>query len=274
MPGPINNDQSKKCQRFMDVQNEPLNIMTPIRGYDRMPLVPLEQAVKPLVDYIPEIEQMADTAKRRCQKPPPDNLTLDQSAAIMLYTFEWEPKEQSVYYVLNQALRTEDRQVLKPWFLYLKLLFTALSLLPSDRRTVFRGIKMDEKQRYKKGERIIWWGFSSCTSKMDVLSNESFLGSHGERTMFAIECQSGKDIRKHSYFKSENEVLLPAAREFEVESLLPQGGNLCLIQLKEVRPKYPLIETPMINQLVQNVPVNQPIFQQPIQSFPSKNYLE
>ena len=263
------NNQANKYQRFMDLNDEPLTIMTPIKGYDKMPLVSLEQAVRPLISFIPEIEQMADIAKRKCQRPPPDNLTLDQSAAIMLYTLEWEPKEQSVYYMLNRALRTEDRQALKPWFLYL------LSLRPSDKRTVFRGIKNDVSHRYKKGEKVIWWGFSSCTSKMDVLSNESFLGSQGQRTMFAIECQSGKDIQNHSYFKGENEILLPAAREMEVESILPQGGNLCLIQLKEVRPKYPLIETPMITQLVQKVPLNQPvqpISQQPIQSLSSKNY--
>jgi hypothetical protein len=247
-----NNNEAKQYQRFMDI-NEPLTMMTPIRGYDQMPLVPLEQAVQPLVPFIPEVQQMAHITKARCKNPPPDSLTVDQSAAIMLYTLGWEPKESSVYYILNAALRKEDRQVLKPWFLYLKLFFTALSLLPSTPRTVFRGMKRNEKHRYKKGEKVVWWGFSSCTSKMDVLNNEAFLGASGERTFFTIECQSGKDIQQHSYFKSENEVLLPAAREFKVESILSQPGGLNMIQLKETQPKYPLIESfSTINQLVQS----------------------
>jgi hypothetical protein len=179
MSGLPGNDKSKQYQRFMDVKDEPLTTMTPIRGYDKMPLVSLEQAVRPLISYIPEIEHMVDIAKKRCQNPPPDQLTIDQSAEIMLYTMEWEPKETSVYYILNRALRTEDRQVLKPWFLYLKLLFTALSLLPSDKRLVFRGVRGDLKSGYRKGEKIVWWGFSSCTLEQGVLSNESFMGPSG-----------------------------------------------------------------------------------------------
>jgi hypothetical protein len=49
---------------------------------------------------------------------------------------------------------------------------------------------------------------------MGVLNNEDFFGSSGTRTLFTIECQSGKDIQQHFYFKAENEILLPAAREF------------------------------------------------------------
>jgi hypothetical protein len=105
------NDLSKTWQRFMDIKDEPLTVMTPIRGYDKMPLVSLEQAVKPLIPHVPDIEHMVDIAKKRCKNPPPDELTIDQSAAIILYTLEWEPKEGSVYYILNKALRTEDRQV-------------------------------------------------------------------------------------------------------------------------------------------------------------------
>jgi hypothetical protein len=272
----------------MDISDEPLTTMTPIKGYEKLPLVSLEQAVQPLIPDIPEIEQMVDVAIRKCQKPPPDNLTEDQSAAIMLYTMEWEPKEDSVYQRLNKALRTEDRQALKPWFSYLKLLVTALSLLPANSRTVFRGIKSGEGHRYKEGERVVWWGFSSCTSKQDVLKHEAFMGPSGERTMFTIECQTGKDIRNHSYFKNESEVLLPAAREFQVESVFPQADGLCLIHLKEVQPKYPLLETSfIISQIIPSVLAstsnllqlpktaaqsvsNIPFYKQPMQTLESK----
>ncbi|CAF1172183.1 unnamed protein product [Rotaria sordida] len=77
---------------------------------------------------------------------------------------------------------------------------------------------------------------------MDILQNEQFLGKTGPRTIFTIECESGKGIRKHSYFQNEDEILLPAARQFEVVSCLDQGGGLYMIQLKETEPPYPLIE--------------------------------
>jgi hypothetical protein len=276
MFGLAGNDKSKQFQRFMDVTDEPLTVMTPIRGYDKMPLVSLEQAVKPLIPHIPDIEQMVDIAKKKCQKPPPDNLTIDQSAAIMLYTLEWTPAKDSVYYRLNKALRTEDRQVLRPWFSYMKLFFTALSLLPSDRRVVFRGVREDLKNGYRKGEKIVWWGFSSCTLEQQVLKNESFMGPSGKRTMFTIECDSGKDIRQHLYFKGEGEVLLPAAREFEVKSVFPQDDGLCLVHLVETQPKYPLLEpnnTFGISKLVPKIDAFQhnPINQQPTQTSPSNS---
>jgi hypothetical protein len=77
---------------------------------------------------------------------------------------------------------------------------------------------------------------------MGVLKNEDFLGSSGPRTMFAIECFSGKDIRQHSHFQDEVEILLPPGRQFEVVSSLDQGNGLYLIQLKETKPPYPLLE--------------------------------
>lgn len=143
---------------------------------------------------------MVYIVKQRCEKSPPDHLSVDQSAAIMLYTLEWEPKEAGVYQQLNKSLRTEDRQALRPWFLFLKLFFTALSLLPNTSCTVYRGVKRDLKNGYKKGSNVVWWGFSSCTSDMDVLSNESFMGSSGKRTLFTIECQTGKNIKKTFIF--------------------------------------------------------------------------
>jgi len=276
------NGESKKFHRFMDLNDEPLTMMAPIKGYDKMPLVSLEEAIQPLISSMPEIEHMAYIAKQRCPKSSSSPLSEDQSAAIMLYTMEWEPKEESVYFILNKSLRNEDRQSLKPWFLYLKLFFTALSLLPSNSRTVYRGVKHDLKHKYRKGEKIIWWGFSSCTQTMDVLSNEAFMGPSGNRTLFAIECQSAKDIQEYSYFKKEAEVLLPAAREFQVESVVPQAGGLSIIQLKETQPKYPLLESNFtISKIVEKLPPpqsnqvapqisTQPVYTQPIQMTQSK----
>ncbi|CAF2095554.1 unnamed protein product, partial [Rotaria magnacalcarata] len=42
--------------------------------------------------------------------------------------------------------------------------------------------------------------------------------------------------------QAEDEILLPAARQFIVESCLDQGKDLYMIQLKEIQPQYPLIE--------------------------------
>jgi hypothetical protein len=98
------------------------------------------------------------------------------------------------------------------------------------------------RKDYPEGETIYWWGFSSCTTKAGVLKNEDYLGSSGKRTMFTIECFSGKDIRQHSNFRDEDEIILPPGRQFEVVSCLEQGNDFYLIQLKETEPDYPLLE--------------------------------
>lgn len=128
--------------RMSDIIKEPNKMLMPIQRYEKMPLVSLEEAVLPLISILPRIENYVFIAKHRCESESVDGLTQDQSASIMLYTMEWEPQEQCLYFVLNATLRSEDRGKLKPWFSYLKLIFTSLSRLPSSSRFVYRGVKM------------------------------------------------------------------------------------------------------------------------------------
>jgi hypothetical protein len=86
MSGFKSNIQGKLYQRFMDI-NEPLTMMTPIKGYEQMPIVPLEQAIKPILFIVPEIEHMVHIAKTKCKKIPANDLTIDQSAAIQSECF-------------------------------------------------------------------------------------------------------------------------------------------------------------------------------------------
>jgi hypothetical protein len=178
----------------------------------------------------------------KCAELSPGKLSIDEAASIALYSMEWEPQDECLYYVLNQTLRNENRQKLRPWFLFLKLILTALTHLPSMARTVYRGIKQEMRKEYPEGKTFVWWGFSSCTSKLNVLQNEQFLGKTGPRTFFTIECDSGKDIRKYSSIQNEHEILLLAARQFRVEGCLCQGKDFYMIQLKEIQPPFPLIE--------------------------------
>jgi hypothetical protein len=228
--------------RYLDIEENPGRKLMPIEGYADRPLVSLEDAVEPLVNIVHDVKKKVAWAKWKCEDPPADKLTKDQSASIILYSMQWEPNNKCLYFALNATLRDENRNKLKPWFSYLKLLLTALARLPSNNRPVYRGITRDLRKDYQKGQTIIWWSFSSCTLTMDVLDNEQFLGSEGARTLFTIESSSGKDIRKHSAFQQEDEVLLPAARQFQVIACLHQGNGLNLIQLKEIEPPVCLIE--------------------------------
>ncbi|CAM4752882.1 unnamed protein product [Rotaria magnacalcarata] len=235
--------------RITDVVEESLEILTPIGGYSRVPLVSLEEAVTPLVPILPDVQSHAYAAKLKCSKPA-DELTQDESASIMLYTVTWEPLNECLYAVLNDILRTKDRQQkLKPWYLYLRLFLNALFRLPLLSTVAYRGVKLDLKTRYIEGETIVWWGFSSCTTSIGVLKSDLFLGKTGIRTMFSLQCKSARDIRKHSFFPTEDEVLLMAATQFKIVSSLDQG-DLHMIQLEETTPPFPLLQpVPIVGSL-------------------------
>ena len=236
-----NHAEKSSGLRFGDLGELPKRMLAPIEGYENMPIVTLEEAVKPLIDIVPKIERNVFIVKQNCQEPE-DDLTTDESASIMLYTYESIPQKNSLYIILNATLRSEQRQKLTPWFLYLRLILTALARLRSERCFVNRGVKEDLRAQYPRGASFIWWGFSSCTSSIEVLENEQFFGKSGTRTLFQIDCHTGKNIKNHSFISSENEILLLPARQFTVKGWLDSGNGLHIIQLEEIDPAYPLIE--------------------------------
>jgi len=68
-----------------------------------------------------------------------------------LYTQAWEPASDSLYAIMNDRLRAEDRGGVKPFFSYLKLLLTAMGKIPKQELTIWRGVRREMKDDYKKG---------------------------------------------------------------------------------------------------------------------------
>jgi hypothetical protein len=233
--------------RFVDADEESGKLLQPIEGYKSLDLVPLEEAIEPIVKFCPDVCRRAYIAKGNCDSPK-DGLTEDESAAIYLYTTEWQPHEQCLYAALNTMLRSKNRnKLIPPWFLFMKLLLTALFKLPSYSKPVWRGVRLDLRKQYEVGKTYTWWGFSSCTGSIAVLESESFLGQDGKRTIFSIECFNGKKIREHSSFEEEDEILLLPGSQFYVKGHLQpskKDPDLIIIQLVQVQPPHILLEEP------------------------------
>ncbi|CAF4854690.1 unnamed protein product, partial [Rotaria sp. Silwood1] len=229
--------------RLLDANEEHLNTLTPLRGYATKRLVSIKEAVVGLRELVDDVDVRVWTATNRC-KNPADTLSQDESAAILLYTIEWDPDHPSLYSVLNRTLRLEDRGKLVPWFSYLKLFLTALFKLPSISCTVWRAVHGDLRSRYKQGDNVTWWAFSSCTTTINVLESSQYLGTSGPCTLFAIDCLNGKDIKRHSYYAQEEEILLLPCTHFQVISHLSSMENLYIIHLREVLPPFMLLEPP------------------------------
>ena len=225
--------------RFLDATEEPNQRLLPIRGYEKQPLLSLEDAVQPLNEELDDLDTMVDTALDNSKKPA-DGLSVNESAAIHLYTMQWEEPNVSLYTKLNSILRSERREPLKIWFCYLKLVLTALFKLPSVRSVVWRGVRGNVSDQY--AEDHVWWGFSSCTETVEIM--EQFVGKSGVRTLFNIECLNGKAIRKHSFYKKESEILLVPGTYLRVVGKWSPSKDLYIIHLREALAPRVYLEPP------------------------------
>ncbi|CAF3976985.1 unnamed protein product [Adineta steineri] len=238
-----NGGKETYTQSSSDVTDESAKLSMLFEKCKEKALVTLEEAVEPITFCVPRVKEMANEAKTRFNDLSMSDLPVDQVdqvSSIILYTMEEDVREESLYYVLNETLRHKNLQELEPWLLYLRLILTALAHIPSNSKTIHRGVKKDIRNEYPEGKTLFWWQFSSCTARIGVLQQEQFMGAKDPRTLFTIECDSGKDIRKYSRYQAEDEILLPAARQFKVVSCLNQGGGLYVVQLKEIESPFVL----------------------------------
>lgn len=219
--------------------------ISPILGYADEPLLPLAEACAPLTDFLHDLSFYVQLALSETPREPPDMLTIDESAAIRLYTIEWDKPHRSLYSMLNFHLKNYDREKLLPYLRYIKLFLTALVKLPCvPPLTVWRGVTKNLSDEFPPGTRVTWWAFSSCTTEMTVLENNMYLGNEGDRTLFSVEVMNGRTIKAHSHFVTEDEILLFSGTHMIVQSQLSPATSLYIIHLKQVIPETRLLEPP------------------------------
>jgi len=229
--------------RYMSIDIKP--DLGSIIGYAKEPLLPLHKACAPLIPIIHNLSFYVQLALEETPEHPPDGLTIDESAAIRLYTIEWEGSHRSLYSMLNHTLKKDTRENLRPYHKYLKLLLSAIVKLPCvSQLTVWRGVTRDVSSEFLPGNQITWWAFSSCTTEMTVLENNIYLGKNGGRTLFSVEAINGRTIRAHSHFVTEEEILLLPGTHMIVQSKFSPATDLHVIHLKQVEPEVMLLEPP------------------------------
>ena len=168
-------------------------------------------------------------------------LTKDQLAGVHLYTQETDSANgtDSLYAILNGALRNADRSQAKCMKKLIYLLLHALRKCPkSNASTLYRGVALDLRGEYSEGRTVTWHQASSCTSKVDLLSNPMFLGQSGPRAIFAITLAPNSRARRISDFSAmpnEDEVLLPPNTRLKVPSARPALRDQRRISLSLLR---------------------------------------
>lgn len=229
----------------VDTNNDAKIDSNPMMGYARVSLLPLVKACAPLVNIVHDIMFYVQMALNETPEEPENGLTIDESAAIRLYTIEWQKPHRSLYLMLNCSIKNANRTDLEPYFKYLKLFMTALVKLPCiPSQTIWRGVTRDFSVDLVPDAVVTWWSFSSCTTTMIVLENNMYLGNTGPRTLFSVEAINGRRIRGHSHYTYEDEIILLPGTHMIVQSRLNPASDLHIFHLKQLVPKYPLLDPP------------------------------
>jgi len=223
--------------RVTDVSNEPSQILNPILGLLDKPLCTFDETLQSLETHVPGINSFIFTCNMfasNIDDSKKQNLTDDEISSINLYTRESNPRENSFYFVLNKALRGQDRTALIPFFPYLHLLLHSMAKIPKcpPGTVLWRGVPSNISANYKKGKKIIWWGMSSCTKDMSAL--DAYLGQETDRTLFSIQVNSAIEIAQFSAYPREEEVLVFPCVTFEVQNVYSPNKGIWIVQLKEI----------------------------------------
>ena len=248
--------------RMLDMDKEDGEERSPLAGMfpATLPIMPLAESLAQAAQVFPKLQPDGVLIKKALRKAGQieekfPHMSVDKRAAIVLYTMEDTPREQSPYYAMNEALRAKDRSVVRIWRDYIWLLLHALKELPpSPLRQVVRGCKRPMSffgLQVKPGKEITWSSFSSTAHTVDVM--QTFLGETGPRVLFIIELVEpfvARDVQEFSLFPGENELLLPPNVSFEVKSKVAMGGDLHIIQYKQIESLDSILDLAFVGNAV------------------------
>lgn len=154
--------------RFTDISVMTTDPLKLIAGYEKEPLVSLEEALSPFQKEIDQLAHHIQQAKKKCLHPSNRQLTHDQSAAIYIYTMRWGKK--CVYDHLQDAWKAAERSktkeppVMKPWFKFLKLFKAGLDKLPDAKEEMWQATAYSEKDKelYTSDTQPLYISMGSC----------------------------------------------------------------------------------------------------------------
>jgi len=136
--------------------------------------------------------------------------------------------DKSLYSVLNRILRDPKRTNIGKFFPYLRLLYEGISKLKPTSEKLCRGMIFDKQ--YQKDEKIRFWGFSSTSVDMSVVTE--FVKEDKKSVIFYMRCQCGYDISPFSAYPKEKEVLVIPPVQFKVIGV-GKIGEVSIVDLEQ-----------------------------------------
>lgn len=189
-----------------------------IRGYEKEPLVSLEEALAPFDGRITHLEHYIHEAKSNCFYPSNPKLTLDESAAIYIYTLKWGT--DCIYDQLQNAFESNQVSETKPWFKYLKLFKSAVDKLPDASGEIWQGKENDGGLQGELSNKTL-----SLYTAMDIFSSsktsvEESLSDRGikNRLLIRFKFVGGKLVGEYTV-PGSGEVLVWSGAKVGVSDL-------------------------------------------------------
>jgi hypothetical protein len=210
-----------------------------LSGYENLPLVDLISSVASIEQFVSDVHTMVGIIQQTvvCTSK---GLTEAESGAIKLLTMEWYPLSSSFHHVLNQVLRSNNKQMIEPWFPYLKLLFKALSKLDTVTHMIFCRVSGDKASQYILNATITDWQFHLCTTALSTFDDDEWAANDEMKTLLSVNTITAKDIHEHAFEPTKYQLLLLPGRKFHAESSLDAGNQLRIVQLNELEPDIEL----------------------------------
>ena len=173
------------------------------------------------------------------QRTGGEALTVRDIAALHIYTMDTD-----FYSRMNQELggygKGASHAALADFLPITKLLVDAMQKLPPFPVKLFRGITMNYQavlgEQIKATDLVKWNQFTSCSTRPDVLKDESFLGEETEGTVFQIMGVTGVNIKAYSKLADEDEVVLPPGSQFVVEKIAKWKFGVNEVRMRQIVP--------------------------------------
>jgi hypothetical protein len=246
---------SALTSRLNDLDIASMGLLPPISGLFEQPLVSLSAACDPIVAFLPKVKAFVFMAGRAGKKLAAQfsqhGVTADEAGSIWLYTCE-----SDLFKEMNRRLRSSDRLLVKPFFLYLRLLFSGVGKLPAVNNIVWRGLELNPLKLVMtpdavvaslvsakdEQEELFWW--SATSTSVDLKTALLFSGGKKcphPRVVFKIRCLRGARIEGFSAIKSEAEILLLPGTCLQVKAVNEIVGQVWIVEADEVIPPVQLV---------------------------------
>ena len=181
----------------------------------------LDQLVPSIIVYIMQI--MKDS--RDMIKSHRLTLSIELVATILLYTHD-DPRNTGCkfYKTLNAALRSRQRDNVKPYFGYLRMLIEALSHMEVFVGAVYRGIAgIDLSDAFPIEKRVRVWELMSVSKLKSVAEGFASYGSKPQHTVLVIETRGVRVLGHLSKYPTEQECLFLPGSAFIATRVVKEG---------------------------------------------------